>query len=120
VSQIGMFHMLISDRIVGGGPWCQVIYFAYDNTVALINDEGTAFVAPGKAPLGAPYVLANAHCSVNVAAMTRVATNTTVRVTYPLKLNVLTFAGEKRLYLNTFDLGGALSHWVQAGTITVQ
>ena len=119
VAQIGLFHLLIADRVVGGAA-CQIVYFAFDDTVALINDAGTDFAGAGRVPRGSANTLANSRCSVNVAAMTRSVAGNNVSVSYPLTFNTSTFGGAKNVYLNTFDLSGNLSHWVQGGSITIQ
>jgi hypothetical protein len=119
LQQIGLFHMLISDRLIGGVA-CHLIYFAFDDTVALINDAGTDFAAPGRVAQGSPNTLSNSRCSLNVAGMARTAGVNEVSVTYPLSFAPPTFIAQKGVYLNTFDLSGNLSHWVQAGTLWVQ
>jgi hypothetical protein len=117
-SQIGLFHVLIADRVVGGAA-CQVIHFAFDNSVALINDAGTGFAGAGRVPMGGAFTLANSRCSLNVAAATRSTSGNNITVTYPLTFTA-GFAGAKNIYMNNFDLVGNLSHWVQGGVFTVQ
>jgi hypothetical protein len=119
IAQIGLFHLLIADRIVGGAA-CQFVYFAFDDTVALINDAGTDLAGAGRVPRGSANTLANSRCSVNVAAMTRSVSGNNVSVGYPLAFNPATFGGGKNVYMNTFDLSGNLSHWVQGGSINIQ
>jgi N-acetylneuraminic acid mutarotase len=119
IGQLGMFHMLIADRVVGGTA-CQIVYFAFDNTVALINDAGTAFAGAGRVGLGSANQLMNSRCSLNVAAARRTVTGNDVSVTYPMTFTPATFGGVKNVYLNIFDLSGNLSHWVQGGVLTVQ
>ena len=119
VGQIGMFHLLIADKVVGGSA-CQVVYFAFDDTMALINDAGTDFAGAGRVARGTATTLANSRCSVNAATTTRVVSGNNVTVSYPMTFAPATFGGLKNVYMNTFDLSGNLSHWVQGATVNVQ
>lgn len=118
-SQIGLFHMLISDRVVGGTA-CHVVYFAFDDTIALINDAGTGFAGAGRVARGSAATLANSRCTVDVAGSTRSVSANSVSITYPMTFSTANFAGIKSVYLNNFDLSGNLSHWVRSGIQSVQ
>jgi hypothetical protein len=117
--QLGLIHMILSDRIVGGLA-CHVIYFSYDDTVALIDDAGTGFAGAGRVARGSANTLANSRCSVNVAGATRGASSNLVSITYPMTFSTSTFGGVKSIYLNAFDLSGNLSHWVRSAIHSVQ
>ena len=44
-----------------------------------------------------------------------------VTLTMPVNFNVTAFgAGAKNVYVNGFDITGAVTHWIQTGTWTVQ
>jgi hypothetical protein len=120
VAQIGRFHMLISDRVVGGAACHVVLFTGNPRSVALINDAGTGFAGAGQVLVGSANQLANSRCSLNVAAATSSVSGNNVTVTYPMTFTPATFGGLKNVYLNTFDVDGNLSHWVQGGILTVQ
>jgi hypothetical protein len=119
-ASLGMIHVLVSDRIVGGTP-CHAVYFPLGNTLDLINDSGTALVsgAFGVAP-GTPGTLANSRCGINTGLASRSVSDKNVTVTIPLNFKPATFGGMRNVYVNAFDIAGQLSHWVQASTINVR
>ena len=119
LAQLQIVHMLISDRIVGGTP-CQVVYVPSVNLMNLINDSGTdlsgAWVGPGGG------TVANSRCTLSGTGMAQTISDQgrIVTITIPISFSTATFAGSKRIYVNAFDNGGLLSHWVQGGVWTVQ
>ena len=114
-AQIAQVHFRMNaPTIVGGNP-CHAVYFPHGNAVALINDDGTALVGP--VPLGTR--VDTGRCSILPGATISV-TGSTVRVNLPMIFSLAEFAGAKTLYIDVFDVQGAVSHWVQSGTWTVQ
>jgi hypothetical protein len=118
VSALSMFHVLISDAIVGGTP-CQIVYFPATGKLNLINDTGTALVSPSGISPGSG-VLSNSRCSVNGAGFSANSSGQTVSLTLPMSFSTSAFAGTKNIYVNAFDNWGSLTHWVQAGTWVVR
>ena len=115
LNQLGEIHIRINTAIVGGAP-CHVIYSPVANVMSMINDAGTALVGP--VAVGQP--LTTGRCSVAAGASRSVAGNSVV-LTLPLQFNPGLFGtGTKNVYLNGFDITGAVTHWVQTGTWTVQ
>ena len=117
-SQLGMIHLLISDRIVGGVP-CQIVYFPHGNTLNLVNDSGTDMVTPAGIKPGSG-ALANSRCSVAGSRSSSVAWGNTVSLTLALTFQPSTFAGKRNVYVNAFDILGNLTHWVHGGTLNIQ
>ena len=117
-SAISMFHVLISDAILGGTP-CQIVYFPSSGKLNLINDTGTALVSPSGIGPGSG-VLANSRCSVNGAGFSVSSSGQTVSLTLPVSFSAVTFGGAKKIYVNAFDNWGSLTHWVQAGNWIVR
>lgn len=117
-SSISMIHLLAGASIIGSDV-CQVVYFPGTNSLNLVNDAGTAMVSVAGGVPGQPGVLANSRCSVNAATASQARTANTVSVTLPIKYTQA-FAGQKTVYVNAFDIGGLLTHWVQGSSILVQ
>ena len=114
--QIGQVHFRLNAPTIVGGKPCHAVYLPLDNTVALVNDTDTGIVGP--VPLGTP--LNTARCSI-AAGATSTISGATVKVSLPLTFNpALLGAGVKNMYVNVFDVSGAVSHWVMSGTWTVQ
>jgi parallel beta-helix repeat protein len=113
-SQIGQIHVRLNSAIVGGSP-CHAVYFPGDNSVALVNDAGSGIVGP--VPAGTP--VNTGRCSIG-AGVTRAISGNTITVNLPLAFTPSNFPGAKNVYVNVFDLSGAVSHWVTTGTWTVQ
>jgi hypothetical protein len=113
-SQIGQVHVLLSDKIVGGSS-CHAVYFPGDHSIALVNDAGTGIVGP--VPAGTPLVMG--RCSLG-PGVTRAVSGNNMTVNLPLTFTPANFAGAKNMYVNVFDLSGAVSHWVNTGAWTVQ
>ena len=119
LAQLQMIHLLISDRIVGGTP-CQVVYVPSVNLMNLINDSGTDMAGAWVSPGGG--TVANSRCTLSGAGMAQSISDQgrMVTITIPISFTAATFAGSKKIYVNAFDNGGLLSHWVQGGVWTVQ
>ena len=114
VGNLGEVHVRFNDAIVGGTP-CHVVYFAFDNSIALINDAGTDLTARVALSMGS----STGRCSVAPGGARTASGNQTV-FSLPMVFDRNTFAGTKNIYVNAFDLSGALSHWISAGSFTVQ
>ena len=106
-------HIRFNTAIVGGAP-CHAVYFA-NNTIALINDAGTALVGP--VALGAPVT--TGRCSIGAGASRSLSGNNLI-LNLPMTFNPATFGGSKNVYVDVFDIYGAVTHWVQTGTWGVQ
>jgi len=118
-SSLAMITLLLNDSITKGAP-CQALYFPGNNTLNLINDTGSALVSPNGVVPGTAGTIANSRCAINTGLASRSATANSVTVTIPLNLQVATFGGEKKVYVNAFDNVGYLTHWVQTSTLRVQ
>jgi hypothetical protein len=111
---LGDVHIRYNTAIVGGSP-CHIVYFSQTNQVALVNDAQTGIVGP--VALGT--ALGTGRCSIG-AGGSRVISGNNLTVTLPLTFGVAQFSGTKNLYVTAFDVNGAVTHWVQTGTWTVQ
>lgn len=113
IQAISDVHIRFNTAIVGGSP-CHAVYFA-NNTIALINDAGTALVGP--VALGAPVT--TGRCSI-AAGASRSLSGNTLTINLPMTFSTANFGGAKNVYVDVFDINGAVTHWVQTGTWTVQ
>ena len=121
VANPAVIHLLLGSEIMDGQP-CQAVYFPGPNALNLINDSGTALVSNnglGITP-GTPGTIANSRCSINTGLASRSTSGNAITVKIPLTLQPSTFGGLKKVYVNAFDGGGLLTHWVQATTLNVQ
>ena len=112
-------HMRVSSAIVGQPP-CHLFYFPYGNTLNLINEAGTGLISPTGVSPGTGAPLTNSFCTVNVPGASVASSGNNLTLTIPVTYNPATFGGSKNIYLNAFDTGNLLTHWVQTGTVTVQ
>jgi hypothetical protein len=112
-----MVTLLIGNTIMDRSP-CQVAYFPSSKTAVLINDDGTA-LAQGSVTPGVGSA-SNSRCSIVGSQMTASESGSNSVLTLPMTFNAQTFGGSKKVYANTFDNAGNLSHWVQTGTWSVQ
>ena len=111
---LGELHIRFASSIVGSTS-CHIIYSPAVNVMSMINDAGTALIGP--VPIGQP--LSTNRCSVPAGA-TRFFSPTTLTLNLPVNFNPGSFGGPKNVYLNGFDITGAVTHWVQTGSWTVQ
>ena len=118
-SALTMIHLLLNDSITKGAP-CQVVYFPGNNTLNLINNDGSALVSPAGVAPGTPGTIGNSRCAINTGSASQRRESAGVIVTIPLILQPSTFGGQKTVYVNAFDNIGQLTHWVQGGTLLVQ
>jgi hypothetical protein len=116
--QLGMVHVLISDRIVGGSA-CQIVYFPLSNALNLVNDTGSDMVTPGGLTPGAG-ALGNSRCGVIGTQTSAVAWGSMVSLKTAVTFQPATFAGRRHVYINVFDIHGNLTHWVYAGSIDIK
>lgn len=116
VTNLAQVHLRFNDSIVGGAP-CHVVYFPFDDSIALINDAQNALVS--LVPFGSPINNPGGRCAMP-AGGTKVPGTTEMLLRVPLTFNTGTFAGAKKIYMTTFDNTGAVSHWLQTGTFVVQ
>ncbi len=116
---LALMHLRISSAIVEQ-PACHVVYFLGSNKLNLIDAAGAALVSPTGVTPGSASTLTNGLCTLNSAGATVGASGTTANVKVPMTFNAASFGGSKNVYVNAFDTGGLLSHWVQGGVINVQ
>jgi hypothetical protein len=117
---LSMISLLVGKSIMDRSP-CQVIYFPWKNTLHLINDDGTALVGGDSGVvIGVAQSLANSRCAVHPSLSTSTPIPGGVRLDVRLSFVGSTFAGPKNAHAVAFDVGGLVTHWVDAGTLTVQ
>ena len=116
--QLGMVHVLISDRIVGGSA-CQIVYFPLSNTLNLVNDAGSDMATPAGLKPGAG-ALANSRCGVIGTQTSALAWSSMVSLKIATTFQSATFAGRRHVYVNVFDIHGNLTHWVYAGSLDIK
>ena len=116
---LALMHLRISSAIVEQ-PACHVVYFLGSNKLNLIDAAGAALVSPTGVTPGSASTLTNGLCTLNSAGATVGASGTTANVRVPMTFNAASFGGAKNVYVNAFDTGGLLSHWVRGGVITIQ
>jgi hypothetical protein len=115
LNQLGELHIRFAPTIVGSTS-CHVIYSPAANVMTMINDAGTGLLA--HVPLGQP--LTTGRCSVPAGSY-RIVSGNNVTLTMPVNFNATVFgAGAKNVYVNGFDITGAVTHWIQTGTWIVQ
>jgi hypothetical protein len=114
-SQISEVHVRFNTAIVGGAP-CHAVYFAQNNTIALVDDAGTSLIGP--VALGTPLNNGSGRCSLTGGSRTAAGPN--LALTLPFTFNAATFAGAKKIYVVGFDVNGMVTHWVETGAWTVQ
>ena len=120
IGALSMVSLLVGKSIMDRNP-CQVIYFPWNNTLHLVNDDGTALVGgDAGVAIGAAQSLANSRCVVHPSLSTSSPMTGGVRIDVRLSFVGATFAGVKKAYAVAFDSGGLVTHWVDAGTLTVQ
>jgi hypothetical protein len=113
-NQLSMVNLLLNTQIVGGTP-CQAIYFPQDNTIALIDEAGTSLVS---APLGQP--VSTSRCAIG-AGSSRTISGSTLTLNLPMTFNAANLGpGTKNVYVDVFDIFGAVTHWVLSAVRTVQ
>jgi hypothetical protein len=95
---------------------CRVLYYPQSNQLLLLNDAGTALLAPALTP-GGSGTLANSQCTLNASTSSTSSSgnNLTLNVSLTLAGSLL---GPRNVYLNVFQLDGQSSGWVQAGSWT--
>jgi hypothetical protein len=94
---------------------CYVEYYQQGNQLYLLNDAGTAWLAPGLTP-GGSGVVANSQCTLNASSST-VSTSGN-NLTVNVSVTFVSSVGPSNVYLDAFDLGLQNSGWVDEGTWT--
>jgi len=118
-SALIMLHLRVS-ATVDGQTACQAVYFPSNNSLNLINAEGTDLVSPISVTVGTGTTLSNGLCTINTAGASATRSASVVTVALPVSFNPTSFGGAKKVYSVAFDNTGLLTHWVQGGTITIQ
>src|SRR5207237_732990 len=95
---------------------CYVYYQVSSNTLALLNDAGTA--AQGAAHPGTATTLQNSQCTVNVADSSASGAGTTLSLRLSLSFSS-SYNGTRGLWLNAIDSSGARSDWHMLGSWTI-
>jgi hypothetical protein len=92
-----------------------VYYTRSTNTLNLLNDAGTTWMA---GTVGGTGTLQNSQCSVALGSATSPATATALTLTLPMTF-APAFSGAKNVYLYAAGAGGQSSGWQTRGTWTV-
>ncbi len=108
-SALAQVHLRISTQILNA-PFCHVVWLPPENTIALINDAGTALVGAGFVALGSAGTLANSQCTVNVATATVIQSGSQ-RTLSISSTTTPALPGQRFTLVNAFDAGGLLTHW---------
>lgn len=120
MGNLTLVNLLVASSITGT-PGCHIVFWPATDVVNLINDSGTAMVsADGLKPGSGVGTLSNSRCTVHGFGLTRTTTTSVISLITPVSYNAAAFAGPKKIYVNAFDAGGLLTHWVETGTWTVQ
>ena len=112
VNQLSEVHMLIASSITSS-DYCHVIYFPLTDKTSLVDDAGTALIDYQN------NAISNSRCGLYSRAIASRSGNN-LTLSFSVSFNPSTFSGARNLYLNSFDVTGGLSHWVQVGTVNVQ
>jgi hypothetical protein len=121
-NSVDLVHLRFSPNIVTN-DFCHIIYSPIANALNLVNDDGTALAGGWLTPNGGPFgaqTAENSRCIINRTGLPQ-STFGTPQMTITFSVGFKpAFAGPKNTYMNVFDQAGMTTHWVQAGTWTVQ
>ncbi len=104
---LSMVNILLADSIVGGANRCHIIFFATTNEIKLVNDAGTDFV-PSTPPQH------NTVCAIghfHGLLLSSSASGSGVHLRIPLDYNPDKVKQKLKIWVNTFDIYGKLTHW---------
>jgi hypothetical protein len=117
VADLGVVNILINDALNGNGA-CYLAYVRSANQLYLVNDTGTALMAP--ITLNGGGTLGNSQCFVSASGSLAGTSGNTLNLT----LNVTfasTFAGNRIIYAAARSNGDLLnSGWQAVGSRTIQ
>jgi hypothetical protein len=114
-----MIHARIGASITDPSA-CHVIYFPDSHTMNLVADSGMSLVSGANVAVGAPAVLSNSRCTLDVGAAAVVKSGAQFSLSIPLTFSPVTFGGPKYLLWNAFDIRGLTTHWVFGGSWDVK
>jgi len=106
ISNLYTVNILLSDTIVGGAVRCHIIYFGQTKAIKLVNDEGTDFVT------NSPQQ--NSTCAIgsfNGDLMYASGSGNEVHLHIPMLYNPDLVKSKIKVWFNTFDTAGNLTHW---------
>jgi hypothetical protein len=95
---------------------CFLEYIQSTNSVYLLNDAGTSFLAP--MTLGAAGTLQNSQCSVNVGSSSASGSGNNLTLNLALTFTS-SFAGTQTIWMKADDNGGLTSGWQIVGSWSV-
>src|SRR5262249_58048292 len=93
---------------------CLFNYTRATNTLALLNDAGTANLM---GTLGSGGTLQNSQCAISLAGSTAVVSGTTLTLTVPVAFTPA-YAGTKTVFMYAGNGSGTNSGWQTRGTWT--
>jgi hypothetical protein len=105
-TNLSMVNILVADSIVGGTNRCHIIYFGATKDIKLVNDAGTGFVQ------GSPVI--NSTCIIGntpTEALSASGSGNEVRIHVPMDFNSNTVHQKLKVWINSFDNYGNLTHW---------
>lgn len=106
---------VLINTVRSGNRACFISYDRSENRLALNGDLGTAW--SGGAP-GAPAVVSNRQCELNLAASSATVSGSSLDVSLSITFRP-GFAGAKAIYTAVVNGSGLTSGWVQPGAWTV-
>jgi hypothetical protein len=104
---LSMVNILLADSIVGGTNRCHIIYFAQTNEIKLINDAGTDFVPPTPPQHNTVCAIGNFRGDLMYSSVS----SSEVHLHIPLDYNPDKVKQKLKIWINTFDIYGKLTHW---------
>ena len=114
-TDIYVTHMLFNTQATEA-VGCAVHFNRVSNQIYLVNDTGTATLAPGVP--GTSGTLDNAQCQVRLATSSVSAVGNSLTVVLDVGFKAA-FAGAKSVYAAATDTSGASSYWRVIGSWTV-
>jgi hypothetical protein len=106
-SSLSMVNILLADSIVGGTNRCHIIYFALTNQIKLVNDAGTDFVPATPPQHNTVCAIGNFRGDLMYSSVS----SSEVHLHIPLDYNPDKVKQKLKIWINTFDINGKLTHW---------
>src|SRR6185503_13638288 len=94
---------------------CMVYYTRATNTLNVLNDAGTTWMA---GVVGTGGMLQNSQCSIPLGTVTALASGNTLTLSLPMTF-AARFSGLKNIFMYAANAGGINSGWQALGTWTV-
>jgi hypothetical protein len=109
LNAVSMVNVLVAEKIVGGTLRCHVVYLPASREIRLINQAGTGFVTTSPQE--------NGHCAIGSfhgELMFASGSTNEVTLNIPMVFNPQFVTTQLRVWANTFDTSGNLTHWIGA------